>query len=140
MCDRHLGQATAEVRVELIDDDVEEADETFYVELRVAGSSPSQCELGECACATVTIVDDDGPGALVFEKDVLRVPETDDAATIVVRRVGGTRGAVSCQWYTQPGSATPQVRRRAESSPPHLPTASAIPPSYCHSTSPLMRP
>ncbi len=99
------GVTVQEIRVQLVNDDEEEDDETFYV--RLSKPTPrSRCQLGAEHTAAVTIIDDDGPGVLAFERaDGVSVSESDGNAVIVVKRVQGTRGELWCRWQTVAGSA-----------------------------------
>lgn len=59
-------QTTAEVQIEVIDDDVEEEDEQFFVRLfdPMGGAL-----LGSVSRTTVTIINDDLPGTFVFAEE-----------------------------------------------------------------------
>ena len=60
------GQAEAEIRVKIIDDEGWEPDEDFYVELYDPVTNLRL--LGEDTRTRITILDDDKPGMLVFEE------------------------------------------------------------------------
>jgi hypothetical protein len=78
-----------------------EDDETFTVTL----SGQTNSALGDPKQAVVTIVDDDDFGNLEFTKQRYDVTETGGHATITVRRVGGSGGAVSVDYATSDGTA-----------------------------------
>merc|ERR1719265_275780 len=68
-------EVTKEVPINIIDDKAYEDDEEFYVDLKdpiCVGGYPAK--IGDIATAEVTIIDDDEPGVLSFETDVLHVP------------------------------------------------------------------
>ena len=98
---------TKTVNVAIANDSGVEVAETFTATL----SNPTGgATLGAPATATVTIQDDDaaqGPGRLAFASFGFAAPENGSAA-VTVARTGGSAGAVSVQYATQAGSATPQ--------------------------------
>lgn len=76
----------------IMDDNEDEPNETVVLQL---GSPTGGAVLGSPGNTTLTIVDDDGPGTLRFATAALSVNESDPSAIVVVRREGGTSGAVS---------------------------------------------
>ncbi|TNM85131.1 hypothetical protein fugu_009309 [Takifugu bimaculatus] len=116
------GETTKEFTVGIIDDDIFEEDEHFYVRLsnpRVAhraevsvlepnsitssnstvGTSshvPPKAALGKDHTATVTIYDDDHAGIFTFESDTTKVK---------VHRTSGARGKVAVPYHTVEGTA-----------------------------------
>ena len=92
------GQAEAEVKVKILDDDEWEPDEDFYVELY---DDESKRLPGDDTRTRVTILDDDKPGVLVFEeKKSLRHPSNVRECVVVVNRIQGTDGAISVKYKT----------------------------------------
>ena len=92
------GQAEAEVKVKILDDDEWEPDEDFYVELY---DDESKKLPGDDTRTRVTILDDDKPGVLVFEeKKSLRHPANVRECVVVVNRIQGTDGAISVKYKT----------------------------------------
>jgi hypothetical protein len=96
------GDTTKTFQVPINPDTVVEGDEIFNVTL--SGNSANST-LGAPATAPVTIVDDDQAGSLELTSLRYDVNETDGQATVTVRRVGGTGGAVSVDYATSDGSA-----------------------------------
>jgi len=92
--------------------DVEEGQETFYVELykpkSVGGDTSVRVALGDAKSATCQVIDEDLPGVLGFATDKVHVTESpkDQTATLWVTRSKGCKGAVSCCYVTEDGSAT----------------------------------
>ena len=93
------------VPITLFPDTQPEPDETFSVELsNVTGAAP-----GARQVATVTIIDDDTPGApgtIQFSQADFSVGEGSAAATISVNRQGGSTGPISADYATADGTAT----------------------------------
>jgi solute carrier family 8 (sodium/calcium exchanger) len=99
------GELTKDIKIKIVDDDKFEDDEDFYVEL-----SNVQCEtplvLGEHWRCRVTIIDDDDPGILQFTRDEYIVTEgVDSCAKVMVERVHGSTGQISCKYKTEQESA-----------------------------------
>jgi len=89
------------ISVKIIDDDEEENDEHFFVEL----SCPKHCRLGATTTCEVTIQDDDGPGELHFDSREVDVFERAKRVTISVLRTHGCEGTIACQWATRDGTS-----------------------------------
>uniref|UniRef100_A0AAY4A9A5 Calx-beta domain-containing protein n=1 Tax=Denticeps clupeoides TaxID=299321 RepID=A0AAY4A9A5_9TELE len=124
------GEALKELTVGVIDDDIFEEDEHFYVHLSnpriahraevavldpssvVPGSSflssspvPPKAALGNGHTATVTIYDDDHAGIFTFENNSTRVSESVGTMQVKVHRTSGARGKVAVPYHTQEGTA-----------------------------------
>ncbi|CAL1129197.1 unnamed protein product [Cladocopium goreaui] len=98
-----------EIEVPIIDDSTWEEDEEFYVHLTSIVTVKGQVSgLGRASKARIVIIDDDCPGVLSFEKDVIEVQETskDQVIQVLVNRKGGSSGSVSCKFQTEAASAT----------------------------------
>ncbi|XP_072546774.1 sodium/calcium exchanger 2b [Salminus brasiliensis] len=112
------GETRKEIKVGIIDDDIFEEDEHFYVRLlnlRVgdaegmfesdeAGQAPKG-QLVEPLVATVTILDDDHAGIFTFSDRVMRVSESVGTMEVTVVRNSGARGTVILPYHTEPGTA-----------------------------------
>uniref|UniRef100_A0A4W5MY88 Solute carrier family 8 member 4a n=1 Tax=Hucho hucho TaxID=62062 RepID=A0A4W5MY88_9TELE len=125
------GETLKELTVGVIDDDIFEEDEHFYVHLsnprivhraEVAILEPStitttssmrnlsphlspQAALGNAHTATVTIYDDDHAGIFTFEVDSMRVSESVGTMQVKVHRMSGARGKVAIPYHTLEGTA-----------------------------------
>ncbi|XP_029931426.1 solute carrier family 8 member 4b isoform X2 [Myripristis murdjan] len=113
------GETLKEITVGVIDDDIFEEDEYFYVHLsnpRVVGypehgSAPldsgtaPKAELGDAHTATVTIYDDDHAGIFTFESASQRVSESVGVMEVKVQRTSGARGLVAVPYRTLDGTA-----------------------------------
>ncbi|KAJ3588950.1 hypothetical protein NHX12_009803 [Muraenolepis orangiensis] len=127
------GETVKEFTVGVIDDDIFEEDEHFYVHLsnpRIAhraevsmlepnsitssnslmGSGMSsyiqpKAALGTAHTATVTIYDDDHAGIFTFESNAMRVSESVGSMQIKVHRTSGARGKVAIPYHTMEGTA-----------------------------------
>lgn len=129
------GETLKEFTVGVIDDDIFEEDEHFYVHLsnpRVVhraevsvldpaavapgnsllgltalSSSPvmPKAALGNAHTATVTIYDDDHAGIFTFESASTRVSESVGTMQVKVHRTSGARGKVAIPFHTQEGTA-----------------------------------
>ncbi|XP_061607975.1 sodium/calcium exchanger 2a isoform X2 [Phyllopteryx taeniolatus] len=108
------GETRKEIKVKILDDDIFEEDEHFFVRLQNlrleegggegTGHSPKG-RLVEPLVATVTILDDDHAGIFTFGQGVLRVSESTGTLTVTVVRNSGSRGTVSVPYHTEDGSA-----------------------------------
>ncbi|KAM9302455.1 sodium/calcium exchanger 1-like [Gastrophryne carolinensis] len=105
------GETRKELRLGIIDDDVFEEDEHFYVQLsnprRARGVREGQgrVRLGAEKRATVTIFDDDHAGIFSFESGSMRVSESVGTMRVKVVRGSGARGKVVIPYRTSEGSA-----------------------------------
>jgi uncharacterized delta-60 repeat protein len=89
--------------IAVLDDSVEEPDETFAVTL----SNPTSGARLQQASTTVTIQDNDAnPGQLRFTAATRDVSEAAATVQVDVERFGGSQGAVSVQYATSPGTAS----------------------------------
>ncbi|XP_048837419.1 sodium/calcium exchanger 2-like isoform X2 [Brienomyrus brachyistius] len=112
------GETRKEIKVGIIDDDIFEEDEHFFVRLlnlRVGdaegmfesegvGMAPKG-RLVEPLVATVTILDDDHAGIFTFSERLVRVSESVGTMEVTVVRNSGARGTVIIPYHTEPGSA-----------------------------------
>ncbi|XDV38877.1 hypothetical protein PO909_008206 [Leuciscus waleckii] len=105
------GETVKELTVGVIDDDIFEEDEHFYVHLsnpRVVHRSshvPPKAALGNAHTATVTIYDDDHAGIFTFENNATRVSESVGIMQVKVHRTSGARGKVAVPFHTTEGTA-----------------------------------
>uniref|UniRef100_A0A3P9KT03 Solute carrier family 8 member 4b n=1 Tax=Oryzias latipes TaxID=8090 RepID=A0A3P9KT03_ORYLA len=113
------GETLKEITVGVIDDDIFEEDEYFYVHLsnpRVVGhpevgaaptdaSATPKAVLGDNHTATVTIYDDDHAGIFTFESESQRVSESVGVMEVKVLRTSGARGLVAVPYRTLDGTA-----------------------------------
>ncbi|XP_056265506.1 solute carrier family 8 member 4a isoform X4 [Pseudoliparis swirei] len=124
------GETTKEFTVGVIDDDIFEEDEHFYVRLsnpRIAHRAevsvlepssittsnstvgishvPPKAALGSAPTATVTIYDDDHAGIFTFESKSMRVSESIGSMQVKVHRTSGARGKVAVPYHTVEGTA-----------------------------------
>ena len=94
------GLTTATVAVPILQDDVYEADESFFVDL----SDPTVAVLSSDTRALITIVDDDAPPTLSV-RDAAAVDEESGPLSFVVERTGETSLPVTFSWSTEDGTA-----------------------------------
>ncbi|KAM4018632.1 sodium/calcium exchanger 1-like isoform 2-T2 [Anomaloglossus baeobatrachus] len=105
------GEGKKELRLGIIDDDVFEEDEHFYVQLsnprraRGVRDGPGRVRLGTGRRATVTIFDDDHAGIFSFESGSMRVSESVGTMRAKVVRGSGARGKVVIPYRTSEGTA-----------------------------------
>ncbi|KAF4085806.1 hypothetical protein AMELA_G00099280 [Ameiurus melas] len=112
------GETRKDIKVGIIDDDIFEEDEHFFVRLlnlRVgdadgmfetdeAGQGPKG-RLVEPLVTTVTILDDDHAGIFTFSEQIMRVSESVGTMEVTVLRNSGARGTVILPYHTEPGTA-----------------------------------
>jgi len=107
-------ETTKEISIEIIDDDVFEEDEHFFVKLSSAKFDRDQktdkfkgiVRLDLPFRATVTILDDDYGGNFNVA-EVTEVEEGGGSVDVKVTRAGGARGKVTVPYTTVPGTAKP---------------------------------
>ncbi|XP_040006433.1 sodium/calcium exchanger 2a isoform X6 [Xiphias gladius] len=108
------GETRKEIKVGILDDDIFEEDEHFFVhlqKLRVeegeneGAGTPPKGRLVEPLVATITILDDDHAGIFTFGQRVLRVSESTGTLMVTVVRNSGSRGTVAVPYHTEDGSA-----------------------------------
>ncbi|XP_061700400.1 sodium/calcium exchanger 3 isoform X2 [Syngnathoides biaculeatus] len=112
------GETLKDISVGIIDDDIFEEDEHFFVrlgnlrvleteeELLSANSLPyPKAALGFPAVATVTILDDDHAGIFTFESGAVHVSESVRVMEAKVLRTSGARGTVVVPYRTVEGLA-----------------------------------
>ncbi|XP_042895343.1 sodium/calcium exchanger 3 [Parasteatoda tepidariorum] len=120
------GEAQQQIFITVIDDDIFEEDEHFYVRLsnprylnqpdaipmRAMNGSPGQLgpprfpvELATPCIATVMILDDDHSGVFGFQDVAQEVPESVGEFRLKVSRCSGARGRVIIPFRTLEGSA-----------------------------------
>lgn len=88
------------IKIDIIDDDVFEQDEAFYIEL----SNPTNgAVLGQQRVATVLILDDDHSGFFSFEQSEHELDETIGTYELKVNRSSGARGRISIPYWTEDG-------------------------------------
>ncbi|KAF2355347.1 Sodium/calcium exchanger protein [Trinorchestia longiramus] len=111
------GETQKTFKLEVVDDDVFEEDEHFYVRLSnvrtgsvdglngTAGKGPVRMELSAPYVATIMILDDDHGGIFnVGEKDI-EIVETIGTYELKITRYSGARGRVSIPYHTEDGTA-----------------------------------
>ncbi|XP_061104257.1 sodium/calcium exchanger 2a isoform X3 [Conger conger] len=112
------GETKQEIKVEIIDDDVFEEEEYFFVKLLNLrmGDVDGMVEIeGECAApkarlveplvATVTILDDDHCGIFSFSQPLLHVSEGIGILEVPVLRNSGACGTVILPYHSEDGTA-----------------------------------
>ncbi|KAK9524619.1 hypothetical protein VZT92_016996 [Zoarces viviparus] len=113
------GETLKEITVGVIDDDIFEEDEYFYVHLsnpRVVGypeigtapldaSATPKAVMGDNHTATVTIYDDDHAGIFTFENATQKVSESVGVMELKVLRTSGARGLVAVPYRTVDATA-----------------------------------
>merc|ERR1719495_1861763 len=118
------GETQKMVTLEVLDDDVFEEDEHFYIrisnlrrkdgkpfkEIEVEGedgrkSMQANCQLGTPHMATIMILDDDHGGIFGFEDSEAEIVESVGTYELEVKRISGARGKVAIPYNTEDGSA-----------------------------------
>lgn len=97
-------ETVKKIEIELIDDNVWEPDETFFVKI-FTQSNDAKVVVGNHCIAEVTLINDDDPGTFQFTKPSYIVKESVSNVTIAVERVEGADGKVEVEWKTSDQSA-----------------------------------
>uniref|UniRef100_A0A1B6E8E5 Calx-beta domain-containing protein n=1 Tax=Clastoptera arizonana TaxID=38151 RepID=A0A1B6E8E5_9HEMI len=97
-------QKEKQVIVEIVNDNKWEANEEFFLRLSLLDSG-NNVKLGRISIMEVTILDDDNPGIISFEKRGLLVKESAGSVCIPLKRSRGADGDVTVQWKTIDKSA-----------------------------------
>ena len=111
------GETHVQFDITIIDDDIFEEDEHFYVRLSnlrlgepgpgfVGDVSRLRCQLANPSMATVMILDDDHAGIFHFEEKETSVPESVGEAHLRVVRSSGARGRVMIPYRSVEGTAS----------------------------------
>jgi hypothetical protein len=95
------GAVSQTVRVPLVNDAPDEADETFAVTL----SNPDGAVLGAPSTATITIKDNDVAGVISLAAADYSVRESDGFATVTVNRTRGSAGGATVEYAVGGGTA-----------------------------------
>ncbi|XP_046717922.1 sodium/calcium exchanger 3 isoform X1 [Silurus meridionalis] len=109
------GEVIKEIAIGIIDDDIFEEDEHFFVRLSNVRKLDTAIDdempayptvaLGFPAVATVTILDDDHAGIFTFESGSVHVSESVGIIEVKVLRTSGARGTVIVPYHTVEGLA-----------------------------------
>jgi len=90
-----------EIGLEIVDDNQWEPDEEFFVKLTlIPGRDSENVRLGRTCIMEITILNDDEPGTIQFEKRGYLVKESCGDAEIAVLRQNGADGEISIKWRT----------------------------------------
>lgn len=101
------GEQIKYIEVGIIDDEEQEDDMMFFVDLfpeTLEGEEDISCEVFGPTVA-VTIIDDDEPGELRFEHESIDVHSGQATIDVMVQRRKGGSGKISCVVYTENGTA-----------------------------------
>merc|ERR1712029_918489 len=113
------GVTEQKVTMEVMDDDVFEEDEHFYIRIsnprrkdgieipnmNVDGEMVPSLQLGIAHMATIMILDDDHGGVFQFEDHEAEIFESIGTYELKVQRITGTRGKVAIPYTTEEGTA-----------------------------------
>eukprot|EP00041_Stephanoeca_diplocostata_P012633 m.211879 g.211879 ORF g.211879 m.211879 type:complete len:397 (-) comp19030_c0_seq26:1698-2888(-) len=92
------------IDIRILDDDIEEDDETFTVAITDLQCSNPKAYVSETnAVATVVIIDDDHPGVLSCHKQQIQQLESNPIAEVIVVRHGGSKGSITVDYATKSG-------------------------------------
>ncbi|XP_052131928.1 sodium/calcium exchanger 1-like [Frankliniella occidentalis] len=94
-----------QVTVEILDDNQWEPTEEFFLKLTILDSVNGNVELGKISIMEVTILDDDDPGIISFEKRGMLVKESSGFVRVTVVRRRGASGEIGVKWRTIDRSA-----------------------------------
>lgn len=94
-------ETSLKIDIPIIDDNQYEPDESFYLKLTEA-SNEGTIIVKECE---ITIIDDDDPGVVGFDKRAVEVQEIAERVSITVVRKAGSDGIVSVDYKTTDDTA-----------------------------------
>ncbi|KAK3913550.1 Sodium/calcium exchanger 2 [Frankliniella fusca] len=100
-----VGKDYVAVTVEILDDNQWEPTEEFFLKLTILDNGNSNVELGKISIMEVTILDDDDPGIVSFEKRGMLVKESSGFVRVTVVRRRGASGEIGVKWRTIDRSA-----------------------------------
>jgi len=111
------GETTKTLEISIKDDKEFENDEFFEILLSAPGAEDDdenkgcQAQLSQFNTTHVTIIDDDQPGVLRFVKEEIEIVEgvTEQTLEVVVERVEGATGKISCSYHTDTMGAVEDV-------------------------------
>lgn len=98
-------ERSKEIGLEIVDDNQWEPDEEFFVKLTLIPQESENVRLGRTSIMEITILNDDEPGTITFEKRGYLVKESCGEAEIAVLRQNGADGEISIKWRTIDKSA-----------------------------------
>ncbi|XP_075222445.1 sodium/calcium exchanger 3 isoform X3 [Lycorma delicatula] len=105
------GETEKYITLQVIDDEVFEEEEFFYVHLTnirvpgMAGSVREGIRLENPSTAKILILDDDHCGVFGFPDSVVEVPESEGIYELPVERTSGARGQIRVPFHTEDGTA-----------------------------------
>lgn len=101
------GELEKFIDVEIINDNQWEPDEEFFLKLSLLLDSEARVgvQLGRISIMEITILNDDEPGIVMFQKRGFLVKESVGAAVIPVVRKNGADGEITVKWRTIDKSA-----------------------------------
>ncbi|XP_066905580.1 sodium/calcium exchanger 1 isoform X1 [Halyomorpha halys] len=98
-------QREQQLIVEIVNDNKWEPNEEFFLRLSLLRDENQNVELGRISIMEVTIIDDENPGIVLFEKRGTVVKESAGKVSVGVTRVKGSDGDISVKWKTIDKSA-----------------------------------
>lgn len=99
------GETQQIIRVPIVDDKLDEADETINLTL----SNPANAALGDAATAVATILDDDDPPTATFLPSASDTPENAKRIAVTVRLSAPSEKTVTIGYTTRDGSAVDKL-------------------------------
>ncbi|RDD45318.1 Sodium/calcium exchanger 3 [Trichoplax sp. H2] len=92
------------VTIPIVDDNEWEPDENFFIQIWLEGSYDDAI-IGEKNSTEITIINDDEPGEIAFNKASYLFKESCGTAKVEIVRKNGSDGTISVNWKTIDGSA-----------------------------------
>lgn len=93
------GQEFISISIGIVDDDIVEPDENFFVELY--DISTSKRLIGKDTQTEVLIIDTDKPGIITFKDRLVKTSENENFAEIILQRVEGSDGLIGCRYFAK---------------------------------------
>ena len=92
-------EAYQSISIGIVDDDIVELDENFFVEL--FDPNTEKRLTGRDTITEVIVIDNDRPGIITFKDRLVKVSENEEFGEITLIRVEGSDGVIACRYFSK---------------------------------------